>query len=402
MSWIERIQSELQITTGDGRQFSVLWKPHTKVAEYNVAEFDFPKVAGTLVKRGTVRGARYDMEFYFQGEDHLEQAEQFELSARDSRPWVISHPYYDAITVQPLSLTFDHSGYNTSKVTGTVVETITEDYPKTTADPVDQIDEQKEQCDEDSEEVLDEEPDPEETSDIEALLDRIYKELSTIVNTEEFYRIYNEVKTVLLDTLADAREFARKLQEFINYLAELAVTIQTRVELLKAQFELLRETLEATIDRFKKKFYELYGAIILSALAKAAAHPLPEDYANRQSVMRVTDTILDMYNRYIEDLDNLQSENGGDPNAYIPDMESVSGVQRIVSYTISNLFTIAMGARQERTIYLEDDSNLIVLAHRLFGLRTDDSSIEALMKNNDIGLNELLHLRKGREIVYYV
>jgi len=73
----------------------------------------------------------------------------------------------------------------------------------------------------------------------------------------------------------------------------------------------------------------------------------------------------------------------------------------LVNYTISNLFNIAINAKQERSIIVEDDTNLVALAHRFYGLAPDDSTIEDLMLGNKIGLSELLIIKKGRKISYY-
>lgn len=68
---------------------------------------------------------------------------------------------------------------------------------------------------------------------------------------------------------------------------------------------------------------------------------------------------------------------------------------------ISHL-SIANGSKQERIIYLAEDTNIIVLTHKLYGLLPDDSTIDEFLRNNpDISDSELLGLEKGRRIVYY-
>src|SRR5688500_16182415 len=112
MSWVEKIQRELIITTGDGKEYKPNWLNASKDVEYNVAQFNFPKIPGTLVAGGEPKGAQYSVEFYFQGEDHLDKFTAFEQSAKDKRPWTISHPFYGRLVVKPLALKFDHSKYN--------------------------------------------------------------------------------------------------------------------------------------------------------------------------------------------------------------------------------------------------------------------------------------------------
>jgi len=139
MSWIENIKSGLSITTGDGKVYNPLYVITTKSVDYNVAEFEFPNITGTLVKRNTAKGARYRFEMIFQGDDHIEQFKAFELSNNDQRPWQVFHPIYGNILLQPTSLIYDPTGLNNTKVTGDLIETITEEYPKITIDPKDSV-----------------------------------------------------------------------------------------------------------------------------------------------------------------------------------------------------------------------------------------------------------------------
>jgi len=147
MSWVEKVRNDFIIKTGDGKKYIPNWLNATKAKEYNISEFDFPNIPGTLVRRTTVRGAKYNLEIYFQGDDNLDISKAFETSADDNRNWVISHPYYDNLIVQPISLSFDNSEHNVTKITGTVIETITEDYPKGSISPADKINADKEALD---------------------------------------------------------------------------------------------------------------------------------------------------------------------------------------------------------------------------------------------------------------
>ena len=97
MSWLEKVENKLTITCGDGKEYTPNYLAAQKAVEYNIAEFDFPNIEGTYISRKAPRGRKFPLELYFQGEDHLDVADAFELSARDPRPWKLSHPYYDEL-----------------------------------------------------------------------------------------------------------------------------------------------------------------------------------------------------------------------------------------------------------------------------------------------------------------
>jgi hypothetical protein len=53
------------------------------------------------------------------------------------------------------------------------------------------------------------------------------------------------------------------------------------------------------------------------------------------------------------------------------------------------------------SLVLEEDSNVIILAHRFFGLLDDDSTIDQFIANNKIGLSQLMQVKKGTVVIYY-
>lgn len=405
MSWTDNIETELIITTGDGKQYKPLWIPTSKDLEYNIAEFEFPEVNGTLVKKGTPKGRKFPLEVYFQGEDYLVQSDAFEVSARDQRPWVVLHPYYGNITVQPASLSFDNSKYNSAKITGVLLETITEDNPKTVIDPIDTISLDKESLDKAFVAAFDVAPS---VSDINTLKQKnsiFYtlgaKIISLASESENYFNLFNEANAAVLNATALPLQAIMATQALINAPALFEANVRDRLILLSTQFNSLRDSLSSN-ERSGKKIYESSGGAFISSMAIASANPLDGNYKNMTDVLLAIEQIITSYNFYLEDLDSIQTENGGLPDSYIPDASSLIGLSALVNLTISNLYKIALNSRSERSIVLEDDSNWVVLTHRFYGLDPLDNNLKELIENNSAGLNEMLQVRKGRKIIYYI
>jgi hypothetical protein len=66
------------------------------------------------------------------------------------------------------------------------------------------------------------------------------------------------------------------------------------------------------------------------------------------------------------------------------------------------LYRIAFEAKQEREYILDEDSNIILLTHKFYEMDSEDRNINNFIETNNIGLNEILNIQKGRKIVYYV
>jgi hypothetical protein len=408
MSWIEKIKNNIVLKTGDGREYNLLWRNATRSQEYNVAEFEFPGITGTLVKRSKPKGMRYNIEFYFKGEDNLDDAETFRISADDERAWILIHPFYGSLNVQPISLNYDNSTLNVTRVTGSLVETITDDRPKTSDDPRDKIAAEKVAFDDTAAAAFTNnvEPGITDINQMTANNTLAYavgkKKVKLTVDAEAYFNAFNSANAKILEATSEPLAAIREMQSVLNAPAIFADSVRNRLDIFVNQFELLRNTLEGITERNKKRLYETNQGSVVSSMLLTASTPQDGDYGNRNDVYATIEIILESYNTYIQDIDGMQTENGGEPESFIPDAGSLIALNGLLNYTISNLFNIALDSKQERTVILENDSNPISLAHRFYNLQQDDSTITAFMLQNEMGINETLQVRKGRIVKYYI
>lgn len=407
MSWVDKIQTTLKVTTGDGKSYTPLWRNAQKAVEFNVAEFNFPQVPGTLVDRREVKGRSFPIEFYFTGENHLDTAAEFETSSLDKRPWVVEHPYYGRINVQPISLNFDNSDLNLTRITGELLETITDQYPKGTEQPADKISADADAADAAAAATYANNVTPTQTdiADMQANLQSNYNTAATKADSsiaESYLNAFNSAQSAITQATTQPLAAITAMQAVLNKPALFAGSVQDRFNVLGENLNNLRATVAGITTRSGKYLYQNNGATLLTALARTAATPLATDYANRVDVLSTITQLLNYHSNYLTDLQTLQTANGGAPDSFLPDINSILGLNQLINYTLGNLFAIALNAKQQRSIILEEDSNWILLAHRFYGLLPDDSTITRLIAENGGGLYEMLHVRKGRVVLYYL
>ena len=408
MSWIEKFKNDLIIRTGDGNEFKVLWKNATRGKEYNVSRFEFQEVDGTLVKRFRPKGMEYNIEFYFQGEFHLDDADSFDKSADDPRAWVLSHPLYKSLIVQPIRLDYENTTMNYTKVTGTVIETITEDRPKTSINAIDKIAVDKQVMDETFNASFANEVIPN-TSDISAMANvnkSVYdigkKKVKLTIDAEEYFNAFRNANVAVANATSDPLQAISTLQNVINTPARFVDTTQNRLVTLKLQFDTLIANAVTITSSSLKRLFEHNISAILGAMILTTSTPEDGDYKNRNDVLDVITLVLGCYNDFVSNVDTLQTDNGGELDSYIPDPEAMTALSNLVDFAISNLFNIAINGRQERALILEEDSNPVTLAHRFYGLDQEDETLTEFIEQNQIGINEMLIVRKGRKLIYYV
>lgn len=407
MSWGLKAENEYVIITGDAKSYTVRWKNPSIGMEFNTSEFEFPGISGTLVQRGTAKGFKYAIEVYFQGDDNLDQAQAFRNSAQDSRPWIIYHPLYGTLNVQPISLFFDDSSLNVTKVTGNVIETIIEDKPIMSVDPVDDINERVENVSvrlADAYVLAVKTPDAKNIALIQANTDKIYKQgVKSINNTsdyEKYFNAFNVANSAIVQATSKPLEAIRRVQAMINLPFQFADTVKNRISTLAAQISLLRTSIANLLRMPDKKLYENNVGFIIATMAQASVTNY--NYTNRVAVADVMDVIEAVYEQFLSDLDVLSNLNASSPDSYIPDADSMSQLSDLINVTLSNLVKISLNSKQERIHITDKETNIILLAHRLYGLQQDDSTVQQIIDDNNIGINEYLLIRQGRKIIYYI
>lgn len=403
MSWIDKIKDQLVITCGDGRKFTPSWLNASQLVEYNVSEFEFANVPGTLVKRGTPLGRKFELDLYFQGDDHLEESDSFRISSNNPGPWTMEHPYYGILIVQPVSLFFDNSVLNVSKIKGLVIETITEDNPITTIAPADAIIIAKTNLDKTFLNV----PVSPTSTDVNTLSLNNTRNFNLAIPViklpqefEDYNNAFNLANSAVNNAIAVPLLAIRYTLALITKPALFTVDLKTRFNLLGQQFNNLRSNVSGLTSVSSKKIYQFSAGSLISSMCLATTSGSSESSA--ASIFDLMDLLIADYNQYIIDLDLLQSANGGNPINFIPDANSLIALNDLINTAISNLFLLALKSKKERTLITEKDTNIILLTHILYGLDALDANIDSLIADNNLGLNDLLQIKKGTRIVYYI
>lgn len=404
MSWLEKVEKGITITTGDGRKYTPEYFLTPKTTDFNIAEFNFPNVEGTLVKRGTVKGAKHNFVFVFQGENHLDLTFNFEKSAKDNRPWKIEHPFYGILKVHPTSLTYDSTGINITRVTGEFIETIDDTFPQVSLNPTEFIKITAAKIIEEPKYPL--KADSKLKKLLKKLTEAIYNVNNVITNVQDeasdYMNIFNSALAQIETIQSNLDSAIRNISNVVNFPSRFEASIKSKLEGFKESFAQLDEIFKEPESTNNKVTYEFFGTAVITSSVNTIAFFKESDFNTSKDVINVIQIILELQNSFITKLDDLQNDTIGDEDAYIPDYDSLNEMNILVNFAIANLLDIATNSKQERTFYLEEDSNAILLTHRLYGLDEDDENLVKFMNQNNIILNEIIQIKKGRKIVYFV
>lgn len=412
-SWIELYQNiPFILYTGDGAKYTPIMRNANLSTEFNISSFVFRNVKGTLIDKRNPMGNVYDLNLIFQGDDHVDVSTAFRKSANNRNPWTIQHTLYGRLTVQAISpIRYDNSDatLNITYITVTVQETI----QKSKITFIESIPDNIFANQEIISDTLTENyiaNVPPQISDVNEMgkLAKLYNTaVSTYITSQKdlanYINQYNKTFAAIEQAFSQAGTAISNLQTLLGLPAKLAENVAARMNLLVNQFTaIVGEIGNITIPSLKYLWQNNTGDIINSMCLAATLNVTSDDYQYNSDVLSVISTIVTSYNTYLSNLELLQTPNGGELDSFVGDAESLIMLDNQVNTTIVYLFTVANAAKQQRTVTLTKDSNWIYIAYQLYGLLPDDSTIERIIADNNAGPDEMIQVKKGRVITYYI
>jgi hypothetical protein len=403
MSWTDRINDSIIITTGDGRVYRPLYVRLSKQREYNLTEFNFPGLDGTFPDRRRPKGIKYSLEIIFKGDNHLTDAADFDRSALDSRAWVVEHPLYGRIVAQPTGLEFDDRSYNITRITSTLIETNDQPGLAVSVSPSDAV------------ALL---VNDTMGSGVESFVQKpvnaaaltrnngVYfaagVQIVPLDGAEDYTNLFDDANAAANNILSGPSAAITQAQALVLAPAAFAINLQTRLNSLINQLQTLYGGVDSIDSVNEKIFLELSAGGLVAAMCSASANPVANDYTTVDSVFAVVDQVIDQFAAYVTQLDALQTDNNGNTDSYVPDFEFISDLTYLVDFTISNLISIGLNASQERIIYLPFDTNMIDLANQYYPNTDIDTALELVLNANGWGISSVLGVSAGTKFVYYV
>lgn len=403
MSWIDRLENiKFSITTGDGKIFKPLWKNGEKSKEFNISKYDFINVEGSLIDRKKAQSNSYPLVFWFQGEDNIEQAQDFEDSANDSRLWTVEHPFYGTIKGQPVNLKRNDSSYNVTEVSVDFWESINGEFPLASISVEDEVRSKVSAVNTSSASFFLENATPS-TGDINNVKQNAILSASNFTADTENFSEFNNISSKAIKSadslVTDIQNYSESIQDLVNFPATFNTSAKSRIGSYEKVYEVLKDSLG---NLFSKYNFESQSADAIAGVCLSCITPQENDYITRSDIEIVNAQLIALYDDYLQTLDSIQVDIYDVENTYSPNVQIQSDLAQLVLFTSNSLFLLGFNARQERSFELEKDSNLIILTHRLLGLDATDSNINTFKELNQIKGRENFKIRKGRTIKYFV
>ncbi len=405
MDWKDSLDNiQFSIKTGDGKEYFPLWISTDRSIDFNTNTFNFIDVEKSLIERKKAQSSKFPLKFYFQGSDCITQSDLFEASAKDNRYWTVTHPFYGTIKGQPISISRNDANYNVSEIDVDFWETITFDFPKSNLSIQDNTLVKTESvmassAQSYSSRVVPETKDIQKGKDSNLVVAKSFENLQNDETNIDYQNALSKAQKSANNLIKNPNDFILDAQALLAKPSFYETNVIPRVNAYKTAFLSLKKVFESKSDVL---FFESQGATALSNLCLTSVNfGFGVDYTSVREIEIVVSIINDLYNDYLQTLDNNSTSIYDTVNSYQPYAVLQSELLNLIMFTTASLYNLAFDAQQERVVVLDKNSNIILLTHKYLGLASDEN-IQTFKTINNIRLNELLKLKKGRKIIYYV
>ena len=389
MSWRDNIENiEFTIVTGDNEIFKPLYASSSQDLEFNVSEFNFIELEGTLVTRKKVKSQKIPLNITFQGDDHIDIAEKFLQSSKDPRYWTVTHPIIGEVYGHPASISKANDDLNTVVFSIDFWETIRPgEVLSSKVYPLELIESKNiELIEFGSLNLI-----PDQKPELKSLVSKIESRYDTLINAtniDQFKGLLSNAMSGIDDLLKEPQKAIRNISQLIQFPAYIEGILKNRVKLIQA---ILNDIKEIFPDNNLN--YSIFGGAVVSGIAQIILKPSENDFITRNDVQVQFNNLADVYDNFLNDIDN---------NNFQQDFQEAITLNEIIINTLYYLYDVSFDAKQERYDIVESDTNLILLTHKYMGLDKEDKNLNTFREINGIKNKNLFIVKKGRKITYLV
>lgn len=389
MSWKDNIENiEFTIVTGDNEIFKPLYTSSSQDLEFNVSEFNFIELEGTLVTRKKVKSQKIPLNITFQGDDHIDIAEKFLQSSKDPRYWTVTHPIIGEVYGHPASISKVNDDLNTVVFSIDFWETIRPgEVTSAKVYPLELIESKNFELIEfgSLNLILDLKP------ELKSLVGKIQSRYDTLIdatNVDQFKGLLSDAMKGIDNLLKEPQKAIRNISQLIQFPAYIEGILKNRVKLIQA---ILKDIKEIFPDNNLN--YSIFGGAVVSGIAQIILKPSENDFITRNDVKAQFNNLADVYDNFLNDIDN---------NNFQQDFQEAITLNEIIINTLYYLYDVSFDAKQERYDIVESDTNLILLTHKYMGLDKEDKNLNIFREINGIKNKNIFIVKKDRKITYLV
>lgn len=354
-----------------------------------------------------VSGRDFSFKIYFLGDNHDIEASNFEAAYCEHGQGKLQLPYGNIVIVQALDIDYEQNTVEKSSLTEVNIsfhECGRTTYPTAKTSKMSaakkNISETKETLSQTFSDNVEALADKETfASKWSANIDKLADKLSEIQNAEIIGILEDiQAQNILNNPLVMSTQLGILFKKAYLTYNDVSYTISSAADLLDA---FLPSTSNNNTSALKAEYTA--DDIFAKQTIISACEVLTEaEFETRKEAINVADNIQEINDEYIEKSQAVEEIlNKNIENIVINNIDT----NKIVNDAIGSITSKIEDLKIEKTIYLKECSNSIMIAYKFYPdlFKTDsDAAIDYVNKTNNFQGDDLLYLEKGRRILIYV
>lgn len=410
MSWIDRLQPSISLTSPDGDLFEPQWIGNERSREKKLGIFTYPNVPGSLVQDLDVNSTKYPLTLYFSGTDNDKESDRFFRALEQKGTWQVEHPVRGKLTLQPMSFSeniMPISSGNVTVINSEWIEPLDESVFVSAVEMQSNIDsavvEANEKALEEFVEKVSEVSGTARTainnaaSKIKGIVDRVLGPLAQLNDsiTSSFNSISATIDSTITAVILAPAELAGQIQNLIQLPGNI---IESTTEKFSSYSDLIDEIYN--VDGNTAETFAVKDLAISSILSAVASISSGTDANSRVEIISQVEFVSELFDNSINNLDSDMDKVATDKieNQYISQEGTFPQNLLVSSLAVSYLLNASFDLSIEKRFTINEYTLPIFICIEEYGT---DELLDFFYETNKITGSDFLLLSPGTEIIVY-
>lgn len=421
MTFRNRLQPQILLTSPSGIEFSAHWVGDQRSLEKTVAVFKTPGVSGVVAQDLGAQGVKYPLTFYFEGPDNdLTAAEFLKTAGEENGPWVVIHPVHGAKNLQLLQVAEAVEPVRSGNLTEFSTEWLEVILPAGTQTT------QQLSAEISSEQIALNDLATDDFTGSVGLdtADQAAQLAGATGDTVSgFSATLESITSTVASVQAQALAIVRDIESTVFGPATDLLALGGQIQALVSLPQLIVTDLEAMIETYSNFADAILGnspenptqgninraamqqLSLSTALGAVTVASTASPIISRQETVNGIERANEFFTKVIDGLEVIQDLYADEllSNAYFSQLQSFSSVARISALQTAFLLRSAFDAKIEKLVTLKRPENPVMLAMREYGgPGVDDANIDLFYNSNGLTGNDTILLPAGRKVRVYL
>ena len=420
MAWTDRLGPAAYISPG-GRRFAFSYENVSRTVNKKTSAFQFPGVDGSFIQDLGREGRQYPIRAFFSGPDYDIAAAAFESALLERGRGRLEHPLYGVITVVPFGTITRRDDLKTAANQAVIelvfFEALELVYPQSDGDLAGLTNAAISAANTAGAADFAAGLNIELVADREGFLDTVNSIVSDIETQMQpifdlqadaqrsFNRVQRSINRGVSVLVDQPLTLAAQFQQLIEAPARIVSDINARLDAYGNLARMITGyTAPAAPDQNDLNTFRINDLVANAAVVASVVSVVNNRFETQPVALAAADTLLTQLDTIVTWRERTFNElaartTGG--RASVDTGGAYQGTQQAVAIGAQYLVDVSFTVPQERRIVIDRDRTIIDLAGEIYR-RVDNEILDFLINTNQLTGSEILQLRRGQSVVYYV